>query len=224
MLQIWLAFLAGLAGSFHCIGMCGGIVAAISLKDSGNAFGARFRSQLFYNTGRIATYTALGAVAGLIGSSLDLMSMKVVFRWFMVGANLMVIMVGLSSALGLNVLNLSTLEGTGARFLTAPLKRLLAANSPIASLPLGLVLGLLPCGLVYAPLLAAAGTGSPVIGAATMAAMGLGTVPVLLAFGTASSAVSGALRNAMLRAAGVIIALMGVAGLWRVLGKMAAHH
>lgn len=224
MLQIWLAFLAGLAGSFHCIGMCGGIVAAISLKDSSNAFAARLRSQLFYNTGRIATYTALGAVAGLIGSSLDLMSMKVVFRWFMVGANLMVIMVGLSSALGLNVLNLSTLEGTGARFLTVPLKRLLAANSPLASLPLGLVLGFLPCGLVYAPLLAAAGTGSPVIGAATMAAMGLGTVPVLLAFGTASSAVSGALKNAMLRAAGVAIALMGVAGLWRVLGKMAAHH
>ena len=115
-------------------------------------------------------------------------------------------------------------EGTGARFLSAPLKRLLAANSPLASLPLGVVLGFLPCGLVYAPLLAAAGTGSPVIGAATMAAMGLGTVPVLLAFGTASSAVSGALKNAMLRAAGVAIALMGVAGLWRVLGKMAAHH
>ncbi|MBU5637782.1 sulfite exporter TauE/SafE family protein [Geomonas sp. Red69] len=224
MLQIWLAFVAGLAGSFHCIGMCGGIVAAISLKDKDGALGSRLKSQLFYNTGRIVTYTLLGALAGLIGSSLNLMAMKTVFRWFMVGANLMVIMVGLSSALGLSVLNLSTLEGSGARFLTVPVRRALAAPSPLASLPLGLVLGLLPCGLVYAPLLVAAGTGSPITGAATMAAMGLGTVPVMLGFGTASSAVSGALRNAMLRAAGIAIALMGVAGLWRVIGKMAAHH
>ncbi|QXE91078.1 sulfite exporter TauE/SafE family protein [Geomonas subterranea] len=224
MIQIWLAFVAGLAGSFHCIGMCGGIVAAISLKDKEGALGARLKSQLFYNTGRIATYTLLGALAGLIGSSLNLMAMKMVFRWFMVGANLMVIMVGLSSALGLSVLNLSTLEGSGARFLAAPVRRALAAPSPLASLPLGLVLGLLPCGLVYAPLLIAAGTGSPATGAATMAAMGLGTVPVMLGFGTASSAISGALRNAMLRTAGIAIALMGVAGLWRVLGKMAAHH
>ncbi|MBJ6749261.1 sulfite exporter TauE/SafE family protein [Geomonas anaerohicana] len=223
MLQIWLAFVAGLAGSFHCIGMCGGIVAAISLKDKEGALGSRLKSQLFYNTGRIVTYTLLGALAGLIGSSLDLMSMKMVFRWFMVGANLMVIMVGLSSALGLSVLNLSTLEGTGARFLTAPMRRALAAPSPLASLPLGLVLGLLPCGLVYAPLLVAAGTGSPVTGAATMAAMGLGTVPVMLGFGTASSAVSGALKNAMLRAAGVAIALLGVAGLWKIFGKACCH-
>jgi sulfite exporter TauE/SafE len=130
MLQIWLAFAAGLAGSFHCIGMCGGIVAAISLKDKDNALRARLQSQLFYNTGRILTYTALGAVAGLIGSSLNLMSMKSVFRWFMVGANVLVIMVGLSSALGLGAFNLSTLEGSGARFLTAPLRRALAARSP----------------------------------------------------------------------------------------------
>jgi len=224
MLQIWLAFLAGLAGSFHCIGMCGGIVAAISLKDKESALRGRLESQLLYNTGRVITYTLLGALAGLIGSSLNLMAMKVIFRWFVVGANLLVIMVGLSSALGLGALNLSTLEGSGARFLTAPLKRALAAHSPLASLPLGLVLGLLPCGLVYAPLLVAAGTGSPVTGAATMAAMGLGTVPVMLTFGTASSAISGQLRNVMLRLTGVALALMGMAGLWRVLGKMSGHH
>lgn len=223
MLQIWLAFAAGLAGSFHCIGMCGGIVAAISLKDKDNALRGRIGSQLFYNTGRVLTYTILGAIAGLIGSSLNLLAMKAVFRWFMAGANLLVIMVGLSSALGLGALNLSTLEGSGARFLTAPLKRALAAHSPLASLPLGLVLGLLPCGLVYAPLLAAAGTGSPMTGAATMAAMGLGTVPVMLAFGTASSAISGKLRNVMLRLAGVALALMGMAGLWKVLAKSCCH-
>jgi sulfite exporter TauE/SafE len=62
-----------------------------------------------------------------------------------------------------------------------------------------------------------------VTGAATMAAMGLGTVPVLFAFGTASSAISGTLRSVMLRLAGIAIALMGMAGLWKALAKPCCH-
>lgn len=218
MLEVWFAFLAGLAGSFHCIGMCGGFAAALSLKGSGATFAGRLQSQLGYNLGRLLTYTLLGALAGLAGSSLDLMALKSASRWFLLGANLLVIMVGLSSALGLDALNLSTLEGRGARWLAVPLNRALSSNSRLAALPLGLVLGLLPCGLVYAPLIAAAGSGSLVMGAATMAALGLGTVPLMLGFGTASSAISGRLRSAMLRLAGVALALMGAAGLWRALG------
>ena len=219
MLEIWFAFLAGVAGSFHCIGMCGGVVAALSMRDSGGAFRFRLQSQLYYNAGRVFTYTMLGALAGAIGSSLDLMALKSASYWFLIGANLFVIIVGLSSALGLGALNLSTLEGRGARFLAAPLKRALCAKSPYAALPLGVMLGLLPCGLVYAPLIAAAGSGSLILGAATMAALGLGTIPVLLTFGTASSAVSVRLRSIMLRLAGVAVALMGAAGLWRALGR-----
>lgn len=219
MLQVWLAFLAGMAGSFHCIGMCGGVVAALSLKESGGAFSSRLWSQLCYNAGRLVTYTLLGALAGLAGSTLDLMALKSVSRWFLVGANLLVVMIGLSTALGPGTLNLSTLERFGFRFLSAPLKRALSADFPLASFPLGLLLGLLPCALVYAPLIAAAGSGSPFLGAATMAALGLGTIPMMLMFGTASSAVSGTLRSTMLRMTGVVLALMGSAGLWRALAR-----
>lgn len=219
MLEVWFAFLTGLAGSFHCVGMCGGVVAALSLKQCGGAFDSRLQSQLCYNLGRVCTYTLLGALAGLAGSSLDLMALKSASFWFLVGANLLVIMVGLSTALGLEALSISTLEGKGARFLAAPLRRALSTRSPFASLPLGLLLGLIPCGLVYAPLIAAAGTGSVLSGAATMAALGAGTVPALLSFGTASSAVSGRLRSAMLRLAGLSLCLMGTVGLWRALGR-----
>jgi uncharacterized protein len=218
MIEIWFAFLAGLAGSFHCIGMCGGIVAALSMTGSGGAFRFRLRSQLCYNLGRVSTYTLLGALAGLIGSSLDLMAVKSVSFWFLIGANLFVIAVGLASALGLKALNLSSLEGRGARFLAAPLGRAVSGNS-IAAFPLGLVLGFLPCGLVYAPLVAAAGSGSLVLGGATMAALGLGTIPILLMFGTASSAFSCRVRSSMLRLAGLAVALMGAAGLWRALAR-----
>ena len=217
MIEIWLAFLAGLAGSFHCVGMCGGIVAALAMTRGSQPFSSRFGSQVCYNLGRICTYTLLGAVAGLVGSALDFGALKSVTTWFFIGANLFVIVIGLASALGLSALSLSSLEGRGARFFAAPLKRSLSSNSPLAAFPLGLMLGLLPCGLVYAPLMAAAASGGPGLGAATMAALGLGTIPILLLFGTASSAVSGALRSVMLRLAGLAVALMGAAGLWRAL-------
>jgi uncharacterized protein len=216
-LEIWFAFLAGMAGSFHCIGMCGGVVAALSMAGGNGLLRHRLRSQLCYNLGRITTYTLLGSLAGLLGSSLDLLAVKSLSKFFLVGANLFVIAIGLSSALGCSSFNLSSLESANARFLAAPLRRAVAGNSPFAPLYLGLALGFLPCGLVYAPLIAAAGSGDFLIGAATMAALGLGTVPALLAFGAASSACSARLRSSMLRLAGVAVALMGAAGLWRAL-------
>jgi uncharacterized protein len=219
MIEIWLAFLAGLAGSFHCIGMCGGIVAALAMTRGSQPFRLRLGSQLCYNLGRITTYTLLGAMAGLVGSSLDFGALKSVTSWFFIGANLFVIVIGLSSALGLSALNLASLEGRGARFFAAPLQRAISSKATLSAFPLGMMLGFLPCGLVYAPLMAAAASGGPGLGAATMAALGMGTIPVLLLFGTASSVISGALRAVMLRLAGLAVALMGAAGLWRALAR-----
>jgi sulfite exporter TauE/SafE len=219
MIEIWLAFLAGLAGSVHCVGMCGGVVAALAMTGKDHSFGSRLTSQLCYNLGRVSTYTVLGALAGLIGSSLDLVALKPVSSWFYIGVNLFVIAVGLCSAFGLHRLSLSALDGSGARFLAAPVRLAISSGSVYAAFPLGLVLGFLPCGMVYAPLMAAAASGGPGLGAATMAALGLGTIPVLLLLGTASSAVSGALRSAMLRLAGLAVAFMGAAGLWRALAR-----
>jgi uncharacterized protein len=218
-IEIWLAFVAGLAGSFHCVGMCGGIVAALAMTRGSQPLSARLGSQLCYNFGRVTTYSILGALAGLLGESLNAVVLKGYFSWFLIGANVFVIAVGLGSALGLGRLNLSVMEGNGARFFAVPLRWAVAGNSIWAAYPLGLMLGLIPCGLVYAPLLSAAVSGGPGKGAATMAALGLGTIPVLLAVGTASSALSGALRSAMLRVAGIAVALMGAAGLWRALAR-----
>ncbi|MEI6206820.1 MAG: sulfite exporter TauE/SafE family protein [Desulfuromonadales bacterium] len=223
MIEIWLAFLAGLTGSFHCLGMCGGIVAALSMTGRCGALHSGIVSQLFYNLGRISTYTLLGSVAGFIGSSLDLPALKSYGIWFFCGANLFVIVVGLTSALGFSWFNLSSLEGNAGKFLSGPLRRALPGNSPFSSFPFGIILGFLPCGLVYAPLMVAMGSGSPIRGGAIMAALGLGTMPVLLIFGTASSVISGAIRNAMFRVVGLVVALMGIAGLWRVLTKMGHH-
>lgn len=219
MIEVWLAFVAGLAGSFHCIGMCGGIVAALAMTGKSRSLGFRMLSQLFYNLGRITTYSFLGAVAGLAGSSLDLIAVRSHSAWFVVAVNLFVVLIGLNSALGLSALSLSSLEGRGGRFFTAPLRFAVASDSFLAAFPLGVVLGFLPCGLVYAPLLAVATNGGSTLGAATMAALGLGTLPVMFLFGTASSAVSVTLRSAMVRVAGLAVAAMGVAGIWRAFAR-----
>jgi len=219
MIEIWLAFVAGLAGSFHCIGMCGGIVSALALTRGSQPLAARLSSQICYNLGRIITYTLLGALAGLFGSTVDLLAFRPAASWFFIGANLFVIAVGLGSAFGLGRFNLSSLDGRAARFFATPLRLASSCSSPLAALPLGLLFGLIPCGLVYAPLTVAAVSGTPGLGAATMAALGLGTLPVLVLVGTASSALSGRLRSFMLRLAGVTVALMGAAGLWRALTR-----
>ncbi len=224
MIEIWLAFLAGVAGSVHCIGMCGGMVAALSLTGRCRTLNSRVASQLFYNIGRISTYALLGALAGWAGSSLDLPTMKSFGRWFLVGANIFIILIGIGSALKLGWFSISSLEGGAGHLLAKPLRRLLTGTSPLSALPLGMLLGLLPCGLVYTPLMVAMGSGTPLKGAAIMAALGVGTLPLLLLFGTASSAITGAVREIMFRLVGVIIALMGAAGLWRMFVQIGHYH
>jgi sulfite exporter TauE/SafE len=220
MTEVWLALSAGLVGSVHCLGMCGGIVAALSLTRSHGTLRTRFISQVFYNLGRITTYTLLGVVAGLFGSTLNLLALKSVAAWFFCVANFFVIGVGLASALRLQWFNLSSLEMAPSRYLTQPFKMAVSGNSCLSFFPLGLCLGFLPCGLIYGPLMVAAGSGSPVLGGSIMAALGIGTMPVLLLFGSASATVSVVIRDRLFRLLGVLIALMGMAGLWRVLGKM----
>jgi uncharacterized protein len=220
MLEIWLAFSTGLIGSTHCLGMCGGIVASLALAKRREDSRSRIFTQVMYNLGRILTYTLLGVIAGLIGPALDLLSLRSTALWFFVGANLFVILVGLSSALRLGWLSITSLESSAGKFLTVPLKRAAASSSPYAAFPLGLLLGFIPCGLVYGPLAIAGGSGSPMLGGAIMAALGLGTVPLMLVFGAASSTISGVMRDNMYRLTGVLMVLMGSAGLWRALVKI----
>jgi uncharacterized protein len=220
MTEIWLAFTAGLVGSVHCLGMCGGFVAAISMTRPEGGMRSRLLRQAFYNLGRVSTYTILGLTAGLIGSSLDLLAVKAAAFWFYCGANLFVIAIGFASLCRWSRFSLTSLERAPVRFLARPFRAAASASSSLATLPLGICLGFLPCGLVYGPLVAAAGTGSPWLGGGIMAALGLGTVPALLMFGSASAAISGAVRDRLFRLLGLLIALMGTAGLWRVLGKM----
>lgn len=179
------ALVAGLVGSSHCLGMCGGIAIALGMQGRQRPL----VSALLYNAGRIASYAAAGAVAGGIGlwlgQSLHAGYAPVVLRLLAGGA---MIAIGLQVALNWRLLR--PIERAGMhvwRRLSPQAGRLMGRRSPLSALALGAVWGWLPCGLVYAMLLAAAASGGAPEGAGLMAAFGLGTAPAMIATGAAAT-------------------------------------
>jgi sulfite exporter TauE/SafE len=176
-------FLAGLGGSLlHCVGMCGPFVLGQVVADAGQAgsYGEWRRlagaALAPYHLGRITTYSALGALAG---GATALFAATAAFAW----ASALLLVAGaiflLLQAFGLAMHAGSPLGSVLTRLAT-PLS---ASSQPLARYGLGVVLGFLPCGLIYGALGVAAGTGSAWRGALAMAAFAAGTVPALVAVG-----------------------------------------
>ncbi len=219
--------LVGLAGSVHCVGMCGGIVSAFSaaprtfpvpvISVTASAADSALRV-MAYNGGRIASYAAAGALAarlaGGVGAMTGLASLQAGGYWL---ANLMLV------ALGLYLMDawraVALLEQAGKRLWmrVRPLATALhPLDSPLKMLAAGAVWGWLPCGMVYSVLLTAMFAGSPGEGALVMLAFGVGTLPMMLAMGMAGQALRQALQQRVVRsAAGVLVLGYGLLGLVR---------
>jgi sulfite exporter TauE/SafE len=213
---------AGLASGVHCIGMCGGIVAAFSARRAiGIRPAADWPRQLALNGGRISTYGAAGAVAGLAGGAAAYMAGALPAQTALyVLANLMLVLVGLYLAGAGRWLG--AIERLGVplwRRLQPLASRLLAGRSLPRAYAAGLLWGFLPCGLVYGALAAAAFAGSPAGGAAAMLAFGAGTLPNLLAAGFAAASLRRALARPGVRlAAGALVLGFGAFGLAQASG------
>ena len=222
---IWLAgFLLGLAGSAHCVVMCGGVSSALdrALPDGGRH---PIGSHVLYAVGRVATYALFGAVAGVAGAALAqtlglgaVADVQVVVR-VCVGLLLIALGLGLAGFRGFR-----RLEHLGLSLWrrVRPLTRR-AARLPgsLRALALGALWGFLPCAMVYGALLAAAATASPGQGALFMLAFGLGTVPAVLAIGAFASGLWARLGHQNLRR-GSAFAIV-VCGVWTLLGSGALH-
>jgi uncharacterized protein len=204
-------FLTGLLGGVHCVGMCGGIVAALS----GSAGTRRPVLHLAYNAGRVGSYAVAGALAGAAGSlGLLLDGLLPVQLALYVLANVMLIALGLYLAGVSGVATYLERAGLALWRRIQPLTRgLLPADTLPRALGLGLLWGWLPCGLVYAVLATALLTGDPLAGAAIMAAFGLGTVPNLLLAGLAARRLSLARARPVRVAAGALVLGFGIYGL-----------
>ena len=216
-------FLTGLLGGVHCAGMCGGIVAALS--GQGPARSSAWATHLFYNTGRIASYTLAGTAAGAAGGlPLLLDGILPVQVTLYVAANVLLIALGLYLAGISNAV--ARLEPLGAalwRRLQPFTRRLLPADTLPRAFAVGLLWGWLPCGLVYSILATAFLSAHAVSGAAIMLAFGLGTMPNLMAAGLLYRRFGSVARAKPMRmAAGVLVLSFGVYGL--VHANMLSQH
>jgi len=220
--EFWLMFVLGLVSSIHCVQMCGPIVLSYSLPLAGG--GASHRelalAHLWYNLGRVTTYSALGALAGAAGGAIGLAGRLAGIAHggrILAGAAMIAAGVYLSGIVRRSGLIRIDSPGIGARLARLG-KRFMLSVRPTSKFRLGLVLGFLPCGLVYAALLKAVDAGSAPGGAFTMLAFGLGTSLALGATGVVSTAFgwrlgrwSNALAGASIMFAGALLIWMGVA-------------
>ena len=219
------AFVTGVISSFgHCLGMCGGIVAIYSARRpalvtaSGATpnWGARVGSLLPVHLGRIITYSLLGAMMGFAGSLIEQAGGLVGWQGVLsIIVGIVMLLIGLS-LLGV----LPPIEGViaSATHSSSPMSRmrgLFGSTSVWSNVMLGLLWGLLPCGLVFAMLVNAASTQTFWGGALTMMAFGLGTIPTLLGFGLASGVLAPQLRGNLMKLAAVLVLLFGAQAILR---------
>lgn len=212
------ALLVGLLGGGHCVGMCGGIVSAVSLSLPGQKPKTGFHFS--YNAGRITSYTLAGVLAGLLGSSsLFLDRLLPVEKALYLLANLMLVALGLYLAgWWRGVLVLEKAGGALWKRIQPLSKKFLPVQTARQAFALGLLWGWLPCGLVYSVLVVALATGSAWQGGALMLAFGLGTLPALLAMGMAAVRLKQVLQKPEVRrGSGVLVLAFGVYGLYRLL-------
>jgi sulfite exporter TauE/SafE len=216
------AFLVALLGGVHCLGMCGGIVGALTLglpDATRHRFGAMLPYLLAYNGGRIASYTVAGMLAGGIGSwATRLTTVHQGQQVLQVLAGLFLLLLGLH--LGGWWQGLAQVERAGGllwRQLEPLRRRLLPVHTPRQALAVGLVWGWLPCGLVYSVLIWAISTGSAWQGGLLLFSFGLGTLPALLAMGTFAAALTRWVRlPAVRQMAGALVLGFGFYQLWLV--------
>jgi hypothetical protein len=209
--SIPIAAATGFLGGFgHCVAMCGPLVAAMGISaPPGVPAGRALLPQLAYHAGRITTYGTVGAVMGLAGSFVNVAGR-------LAGAqDLVAVLAGaLMVALGLGAVGQSlwvkSAEGRIAGRVLASVRRLAGHEAPARAYPLGLLLGLLPCGLSYSAFAAAAATGHPARGLALALAFGAGTLPSLLVAGVVVRALSAASRGLVQRAGGALVVILGV--------------
>lgn len=214
--SLLLAFVVGLFSALHCVGMCGGIIGALTLSLAPAVRGHWGRLSLFlvaFNLGRVSSYAAAGALLGWLGQRLTAATTQTgLHEGLRLLAALILVGIGLHMAGWFPRFAVIERIGEPLWRRLQPLRRLLL---PVASLPralgYGAVWGWLPCGLVYSMLLSAPAQADPVAGALFMAAFGLGTLPTLLATGLLAGRLHQLARNPRVRvAAGLSVVALGL--------------
>lgn len=196
----------GLLGSFHCIGMCGPIALALPVHQYSPL--KKYLGIFLYNLGRVATYTFLGVVFGLLGQSFFLGGFQQILS-IVIGVLLLL------SVILTNVKTLNTAKGLGFIYsfinsVKLQLGNLFNKKGLHFLFFIGLLNGLLPCGLVYLGIAGAIATGHYIKGAEFMFYFGIGTVPVMYAVAFLGQFITVKYRNHIRQAMPYVVSMMAV--------------
>ena len=200
----------------HCIGMCGGIVVAYSSSkiDQESPWSRQTLSHLAYNFGRVTTYTILGAIFGLIGKVIAFTPTTKGVLFVLTG--ILMILAGASLLGNFKFLNSAEYSVSKQGWFQRTFKLLIQSKSLSSFYLLGMLNGIIPCGLVYSFAIFAASTASPLWGAIVMATFGLATIPALFFLGTITKFLQrGNLRGTMMKLAAMLVVFYGLFTLYK---------
>ena len=209
MIELPFVFMAGLMGSAHCIGMCGGFV--VSIGATSRSLRENLVKQTLYSGGRAFTYSVLGALAGFGG--LRLMNVNAyVPAALAILAGLFLVYQGLVTTQWIRRPTVASKPPcvTGSIF-----GAMMRGSSKVHSFLAGVMTGFLPCGLLYGMLAGAASTSNPLHGALLMAVFAGGTVPVMILTGCSGGFLSVAARRHLFNVAGWCVIVTGLITLTR---------
>ncbi|MEP7263978.1 MAG: sulfite exporter TauE/SafE family protein [Bacteroidota bacterium] len=204
--MFWSALLMGLAGSFHCAGMCGPIMIALS---SGNSLYGRAEGRLLYHSGRLGIYMCLGLLAGIAGKALDFNGLQQ--QTSVIAGVIMILMVlvvyGRPAFFAKSMFKYT-------QYIKSAFRNLFGRKSGSAVFMMGAVNGLLPCGLVYIAMAGSVAAGSIGESALYMLVFGAGTLPVLTGISVLGKKGITASRMGS-KFTPVLVLILGVLMIWR---------
>ncbi len=207
--SLFVAFSIGILGGAHCIGMCGGIIGALTMAVSAENYTKRLLMVLSYNVGRVISYVL---IAGLFFAVVDSLQQYFALQFMRYVAGILLIMMGLYLANWWR--GLLYLEKVGAiawKYIQPLGQRLLPVSSYPQALLLGVIWGWLPCGLIYSALAYSASATSTIHAMLIMLAFALGTLPAVLASGLFAERLLVIVKNKGLRTLfSLLIIIFGV--------------
>ncbi|MGE5498118.1 MAG: sulfite exporter TauE/SafE family protein [Syntrophothermus sp.] len=205
-MELWSAFLIGMAGSLHCAGMCGPLL--IALPVNAKSILGFYAGRIIYNAGRIFSYILMGLLFAGFGSAASLLGFQ---KNISVLLGIVVIFLVITPRRYINKMIKIPAYGYYNRNLQAWMGKLLKKQSPLTLFALGMLNGLLPCGLVYVALLGAVTSSELTKGMIYMGLFGLGTLPLMFTASLMGQYINIGLRRKLSRIVPLLALLLGVA-------------